>query len=958
MNVPLTRSEVSVLGAGSKVTIWDYDDDDDTTPNENPGRLLSRLVEQGFTRDSSGATVPYEYVTTFTYNAKGQVESIDGPLTGSVDTTTFTYEAAAGNLLSIVPSLIGATGFSGYDAAGQPATVTDVNGQSDSFTYDARGRITEILHAADSSTRTVTYNTAGLPDMIIDEDGVFYAFEYDGTYGRLVRKNDMDGNYIRYAYDSQCNLIERSRYSAAGDIYSHRRWNYRHPVIPGRLFKEIKYDNSTSEYDYDADGNVSAVTDFNLNTTTYEYDPLKRLITVTEPESATTSYAYDRHGNLFSVMDAENRETTYTYDDMGRAVAANSPDSGQTTYAYDAAGNLLQKTDANGITVQYAYDALNRLIDVQFPDAAQDIGYSYDAGPNGKGRRTGMTDPWGNTGFAYDSRGRLVGKTTTVNAVQYEILRAYTPAGRQTSFVYPTGRTVDFARYENGKIRTVSTTANGASVNLFANMTYDPFGRASGMDTATGSTINNQSGACNCLEKINPGRLMEQVFTQDGNGNIIDIAATNISSLSQSFVYDGLNRLVSATGVYGTIDFSYDKVGNRLTRTVGGQSDIYSYVSGTSRLGQITGPNAATFSYDAGGNITGIDSRVFVYNQNDRLVRVEEGGEVLGEYTYNGLGQRVLKDANSETTVFLYDFDGNIVVDSRIDGEISFEYLYMGSNRIAMADAASGNLYYYNNNYLGTPLLITDSDGDVVWDADYLPFGKAEVSDHASVVNNFRFSGQYYDEETGLHYNYRRYYDPKTGRYLTPDPIGLAGGINPYLYASANPTNYVDPYGLFDLGSVARKIIGDSPGDIFTIGLTYYHPVFGILGLGGGFSFDRVIMPSGEADWFLTVGVGGGIAGGALSIDRGWIRKWGSHFADPLDFCKDDITGFNVSADVASILLGPIGVGAEGVYAPFNFAESRHGNDEILPMVTGKGGLRIGTPGAGVLGNYTFDLPF
>ncbi|MGD2099606.1 MAG: hypothetical protein PVG35_18670, partial [Desulfobacterales bacterium] len=234
--MPLTRSEVSVLGAGSKVTIWDYDDDDDTTPNENPGRLLSRLVEQGFTRDSSGATVPYEYVTTFTYNAKGQVESIDGPLTGSVDTTTFTYEAAAGNLLSIVQSLIGATGFSGYDAAGQPATVTDVNGQSDSFTYDARGRITEILHAADSSTRTVTYNTAGLPDMIVDEDGVFYAFEYDGTYGRLVRKNDMDGNYIRYAYDSQCNLIERSRYSAAGDIYSHRRWNYRHPVIPGRLF--------------------------------------------------------------------------------------------------------------------------------------------------------------------------------------------------------------------------------------------------------------------------------------------------------------------------------------------------------------------------------------------------------------------------------------------------------------------------------------------------------------------------------------------------------------------------------------------------------------------------------------------------------------------------------------------------------------------------------------------------
>ncbi len=289
---------------------------------------------------------------------------------------------------------------------------------------------------------------------------------------------------------------------------------------------------------------------------------------------------------------------------------------------------------------------------------------------------------------------------------------------------------------------------------------------------------------------------MEQIFTQDGNGNIIDITASNISWLSQSFAYDGLNRLISASGSYGTIDFSYDKVGNRLTREAGGQIDGYAYVPGTNRLSQITGPNAAIFSYDASGNITAVDNRSFIYNQNNRLIRVEEGTEVLGEYTYNALGQRVLKDADGAVTIFLYDFDGNIVAESRIDGEISFEYLYMGTNRIAMADVSTGRLYYFNNNYLGTPLLITDSDGNVVWDAQYKPFGEAEVSEHASVVNSFRFAGQYFDEETGLHYNWHRYYDPKTGRYLTADPIGLAGGINLFLYADGNPINVIDPFGL------------------------------------------------------------------------------------------------------------------------------------------------------------------
>jgi RHS repeat-associated protein len=104
-------------------------------------------------------------------------------------------------------------------------------------------------------------------------------------------------------------------------------------------------------------------------------------------------------------------------------------------------------------------------------------------------------------------------------------------------------------------------------------------------------------------------------------------------------------------------------------------------------------------------------------------------------------------------------------------------------------------VYYYLNDHLGTPLKVVDELGAVVWEAEYEPFGDAKISTQ-SFSNNFRFPGQYYDGETGLHYNYHRYFDTTTGRYLTPDPIGLSGGINIFAYAQNNPINVTDPLGL------------------------------------------------------------------------------------------------------------------------------------------------------------------
>lgn len=110
--------------------------------------------------------------------------------------------------------------------------------------------------------------------------------------------------------------------------------------------------------------------------------------------------------------------------------------------------------------------------------------------------------------------------------------------------------------------------------------------------------------------------------------------------------------------------------------------------------------------------------------------------------------------------------------------------------------AADGQVYYYQNDHLGTPQRLIKSNGATVWWATYTAFGEASVDPDSSIENNLRFPGQYYDQETGLHYNYFRDYDPSIGRYIQSDPIGLEGGINTYAYVGGNPLSYIDPDGL------------------------------------------------------------------------------------------------------------------------------------------------------------------
>ncbi|WPD24572.1 MAG: RHS repeat-associated core domain-containing protein [Candidatus Electrothrix scaldis] len=265
---------------------------------------------------------------------------------------------------------------------------------------------------------------------------------------------------------------------------------------------------------------------------------------------------------------------------------------------------------------------------------------------------------------------------------------------------------------------------------------------------------------------------------------------------------------------------------------------------------------AAAYGYDASGNIATDSTNTTVYDLTDdqRLASVTKDGVTVGAYQYDGRGLRTVKTVNGETSLFIYCKSGKLIAEADSDGNILKEYVYLDGDIFAHfqyevpaapLEAASSvassqevipepvaeqqatsspvvaaasvpsdtaflqsiylllllnhksaeGAYYYINDHLGTPQIITDDSGAVVWQAEYLPFGNVNIS-VAQIENNLRFPGQYYDVETGLHYNWNRYYSPETGRYIAADPIGLDGGMNLYAYVGGNPINSVDVFGL------------------------------------------------------------------------------------------------------------------------------------------------------------------
>jgi RHS repeat-associated protein len=275
--------------------------------------------------------------------------------------------------------------------------------------------------------------------------------------------------------------------------------------------------------------------------------------------------------------------------------------------------------------------------------------------------------------------------------------------------------------------------------------------------------------------------------------------------------YDELDRLTSATQT-GTTSYSqtftYDLIGNRKTQTEGGVSSTLVYDTASNRLASQTGTQPITYGYDAVGNITSDASFTYTYSGRNRLTEVKSGATVTASYRHNAFGERVSKTQGGALRLFVYDEDGHLLGEYDSQGNLIQETVWLEDTPVATLMPTSpgqpigaGNplkVYRIWADHLDTPRAITthDSGNSLVWSWNSDPFGTTLPQSAGGFEYNLRFPGQYYDSETGFHYNYFRDYNPKTGRYVQSDPIGLDAGVNTYSYVRANPLSEVDDEGL------------------------------------------------------------------------------------------------------------------------------------------------------------------
>ena len=279
----------------------------------------------------------------------------------------------------------------------------------------------------------------------------------------------------------------------------------------------------------------------------------------------------------------------------------------------------------------------------------------------------------------------------------------------------------------------------------------------------------------------------------------------------------GLTYRRPDASILGDLHYGYDPVGQ--PTTVSGslaRSDLPQAVTTASynAANQLLDWDGTAYQYDANGNLIDDGVSTYTWNARNQLLdsfHTEGQGKnkvtIGGSYTYDPFGRRAAKTVDGVVTS--YQWSGSRMVAERdAAGQRTHGYLYdVGSFSPLQVEDANG-VYQAITDHLGTPQQLTNDAGEVVWDASYEPYGKALASndpdgDGVSIEQNMRFPGQHLDQETGLHYNYFRYYDPETGRYITSDPIGLAGGLNTYAYVSGNPISFFDPFGLAQAGDVA-----------------------------------------------------------------------------------------------------------------------------------------------------------
>ncbi|WP_379555473.1 RHS repeat-associated core domain-containing protein, partial [Pseudomonas sp. MD332_8] len=713
----------------------------------------------------------------------------------------------------------GAQHFKSYDAQGRLTVEQDPLGAVTAYQYDEAGRLVALFPGEDEPT---TYEHDHGFVRVVRRGEAVWKYERNDQ-GDITRSIDPDGHVTDYSYNKHGQLTG----VWYPDHSCHRLvWNER-----GQLVEEQLPNGGIRRYRYDDLGREVAREDEHGALTQYQWDAVGRLTRLTLPGGATREYSYNPYGKITAERDELGHVTRYDYADglhlISRRLNADGTqvqyrydnarlllteienevgetyrldyhpngliqqevgfDGQRTAYVYDLNGNLQQKTeygdDGSQLVTRYERDHAGRLVRKTLPDDSV-VEYTYDR----QGNLLSVDDGHWALAYEYDRQNRLTAEHQGWGTLRY----GYDACGQLKHLRLPDNNRVAFNRDKGGHLATVELNGKTLTSHLFnAGLEHQ---RQQGQLLSHYHYDDQQRLHAHAVtHQTHP--LYQRQYDYDRAGNLTRLLDTRKGE--HHYRYDPLQRLTRADHSHDVQErFAHHPAGNLLMQNRPGP-DI---VAGNRLLIQ----GDRHYTYDAFGNLTqerrGKGQQLFTeyrYDSQHRLIEITRPNGQTARYRYDPFGRRISKTVDGITTEFFWQGD-TLIAEHQAGRHRSYLYEPDSFRPLALLEGfgpKETQPYHYQLDHLGTPQELTTPEGDIVWSAHYRAYGEIARLDVGKIDNPLRFQGQYFDEESGLHYNRHRYYNPDTGRYLTPDPVKLAGGINGYRYVP-NPTGWVDPLGL------------------------------------------------------------------------------------------------------------------------------------------------------------------
>ncbi|WP_052877928.1 RHS repeat-associated core domain-containing protein [Chromobacterium subtsugae] len=705
-----------------------------------------------------------------------------------------------------------------YDEQDNLVEIIDPMGEKWLRAYDDKGQLIEETDPLGHKTK-YAYNEQGLPVAITDAKGGAKKIAYRPD-GLLESYTDCSGSATQWQYD------ERGRPLLIVDAMGNAtRYQY---AANGTLQAIVQPDGQATQLEHDAESRLLKITDPLGRGTHYEYDKAGRLQKRTDANGHSLGYQYDKLGRLTALRNENHRYYRFDYDDGGRLTAETGFDGSATRYVYDNAGRLAQQVEGD-VTTDYRYDRAGRLIERSAPNSKESFGYDP------AGRLFQAKNRYASLRWVYDTVGNVVEEHHGYHVAgvkeTYRWQHEHDKLGNRIATIRPDGHRVDVLNYGSGHVHGLLF----GQRDIF-NLERDKLHRET--QRVLGNAL-QQTLAYDKAGRLSSQRLMgvtqwSRQYQYDAAGQLVGIADNRSGQLN--YRYDPVGRLLEAATPKGVESFRFDPAGNLLDNAPAADGHQDNNLMGN-LLSQYAGRH---YRYDSRGNL--VEKRVngsltkLEWDSHNRLSRLIAPDGQRTDYHYDPLGRRIAKISQGQAT--LYGWDGDVLAFETRDEE-AVHYLFEPDSFVPLAqvhtDAIRGvkvpawsqhnpydpdkdplrqpapepeapkAVYYYHTDHLGTPQALTDEQGRLALEMDYKAWGEAreviaDAASKAGIRNPFRFQGQYHDDESGLHYNRHRYYDPEIGRFISRDPIGLMGGINTHNYAP-NSIQWVDPLGLWAAGA-------------------------------------------------------------------------------------------------------------------------------------------------------------